>query len=50
YDYLLAQLDAFATGSRSEATGTMQRVAQAMSADDRAAVAAYLASLSPARQ
>ncbi|ONZ28706.1 cytochrome C [Burkholderia cenocepacia] len=50
YDYLLAQLDAFATGSRREATGTMQLVAQAMSADDRAAVATYLASLSPATQ
>ncbi|WP_175964072.1 c-type cytochrome [Burkholderia pyrrocinia] len=47
YDYLRAQLDAFANGTRSEATGTMQRVAQAMSADDRAAVATYLASLSP---
>ncbi|EDT43507.1 c-type cytochrome [Burkholderia ambifaria] len=50
YDYLRAQLDAFANGTRSEATGTMQRVAQAMSADDRAAVATYLASLSPVTQ
>ncbi|VWC20482.1 putative cytochrome c precursor [Burkholderia arboris] len=50
YDYLLAQLDAFAQGSRGEATGTMQRVAQAMSADDRAAVATYLASVSPGKQ
>ncbi|MPV57833.1 cytochrome C [Burkholderia sp. HI2761] len=49
YDYLVAQLDAFAKGTRSEATGTMQRVAQAMSADDRAAVATYLASVSPGR-
>ncbi|EGD06631.1 cytochrome c4 [Burkholderia pseudomultivorans] len=48
--YLRAQLDAFANGARSEATGTMQRIAQAMSADDRAAVAAYLASLHPIRQ
>ncbi|KVL55204.1 cytochrome C [Burkholderia territorii] len=50
YDYLRAQLDAFASGARSEATGTMQRVAQAMSADDRAAVATYLASLGPVKQ
>ncbi|MBY4767880.1 c-type cytochrome [Burkholderia ambifaria] len=50
YDYLRAQLDAFANGTRSEATGTMQRVAQAMSADDRAAVATYLASVSPVTQ
>ncbi|TDA44685.1 c-type cytochrome [Burkholderia pyrrocinia] len=50
YDYLLAQLDAFANGSRSEATGTMQRVAQALSADDRAAVATYLASVGPGKQ
>ncbi|KER74628.1 cytochrome C [Burkholderia cepacia] len=50
YAYLIAQLDAFANGSRSEATGTMQRVAQAMSADDRAAVATYLASISPGKQ
>ncbi|RKT99240.1 cytochrome C [Burkholderia sp. Nafp2/4-1b] len=50
YGYLRAQLDAFANGSRSEATGTMQRVAQAMSADDRAAVSTYLASLGPAKQ
>ncbi|AFQ51855.1 c-type cytochrome [Burkholderia cepacia] len=50
YGYLRAQLDAFANGTRSEATGTMQRIAQAMSADDRAAVATYLASLSPVKQ
>ncbi|OXJ28262.1 cytochrome C [Burkholderia sp. HI2714] len=50
YDYLRVQLDAFANGTRSEATGTMQRVAQAMSADDRAAVATYLASVSPVTQ
>ncbi|WGY71357.1 c-type cytochrome [Burkholderia cepacia] len=50
YDYLLAQLDAFANGSRSEATGTMQRVARGMSVADRAAVATYLASASPRKQ
>jgi cytochrome c553 len=49
-DYLRAQLDAFANGARSEATGTMQRVARAMSAEDRVAVATYLASLSPVKQ
>ncbi|WP_321926552.1 c-type cytochrome [Burkholderia sp. BCC1998] len=49
-DYLRAQLDAFANGVRIEATGTMQRVAQAMSADDRAAVATYLASLGPGKR
>lgn len=50
YVYLRAQLDAFANGTRIEATGTMQRVAQAMSADDRVAVATYLASLRPVKQ
>ncbi|WP_322087957.1 c-type cytochrome [Burkholderia sp. BCC1999] len=50
YDYLLAQLDAFANGARSEATGTMQRVTKAMSADDRMAIATYLASVSPGKQ
>ncbi|WP_269501927.1 c-type cytochrome [Burkholderia sp. IMCC1007] len=50
YDYLRTQLDAFANGARAEATGTMQRVAQAMSANERAAVATYLASLSPVKQ
>jgi len=47
YDYLVRQLDAFAGGARTEATGTMQRLAAAASPDDRKAMAAYLASLPP---
>ena len=47
YDYLVAQLDAFAVGKRSEPTGTMQRLASAVSKDDRRAIASYLASLRP---
>ncbi|RDU95891.1 c-type cytochrome [Trinickia dinghuensis] len=46
-DYLREQLDAFASGTRTESTGTMQRLAAAMSPEDRKAVAAYLASLKP---
>ncbi|RQR49473.1 cytochrome c4 [Burkholderia sp. Bp9125] len=49
-DYLLSQLDAFAAGTRVEPTGTMQRVAAAMSAQDRDAVASYLASVDPERK
>lgn len=47
YGYLAEQLDAFATGARVESTGTMKRMAQALSQQDRKAVAAYLASLKP---
>ncbi|WP_343618169.1 c-type cytochrome [Ralstonia sp.] len=46
-DYLLAQLDAFATGKRSESTGAMKAIAAALSPDERKAVAHYLASLAP---
>jgi cytochrome c553 len=47
YDYLIAQLDAFAAGTRIESTGTMKRVAEAMTSREREAVATYLASLKP---
>lgn len=48
YDYLTEQLDAFATGDRTEASGTMVRLASAASPADRRAMAVYLASLPPA--
>lgn len=48
YDYLVAQLDAFASGARSEPSGVMKALAAAMSQDDRKAVATHLASLPPA--
>lgn len=47
YDYLVEQLNAFAAGTRIESTGTMKRMADAMSPEDRKAVATYLASLKP---
>ncbi|NUO85020.1 MAG: c-type cytochrome [Cupriavidus sp.] len=47
YDYLLAQFDAFADGARSDPTGMMKRIAMAASAQDRKAMASYLASLAP---
>jgi cytochrome c553 len=47
YDYLLAQLDAFAAGTRSESTGVMKNLAAAASTVDRKAIASYLASLAP---
>ncbi|MFX1766372.1 c-type cytochrome [Paraburkholderia sp. A1RI-2L] len=47
YDYLVKQLNAFADGARTEPTGTMKSLAAAMSPEDRAAVASYLASLKP---
>ncbi|NHV28640.1 cytochrome c [Burkholderia sp. D-99] len=50
HDYLLKQLEAFAAGTRTEATGTMQRVAAALSPKDRDAVAQYLASLNPEKE
>ncbi|MFJ4192697.1 c-type cytochrome [Pseudomonas sp. NPDC089534] len=43
-DYLRAQLDAFADGRRREPTGAMQAMAAALSADERKAIAHYLAS------
>lgn len=50
YDYLLAQFDAFADGARSDPTGMMQRIATAASAQDRKAMATYLASLAPQKK
>lgn len=47
HDYLLEQLDAFATGTRTESTGMMQRLASGASTDERKAMAAYLATLKP---
>lgn len=47
YDYLVEQLDAFATGTRVESSGTMKQLASAASPADRRAMAAYLASLAP---
>ena len=47
YDYLVEQLNAFATGTRTESSGTMKQLASAESLADRRAVAAYLASLTP---
>lgn len=50
YDYLAVQLAAFATGSRIEATGAMKRLLVAASAEERNAMAAYLASLPGTRE
>ncbi|WP_454739230.1 c-type cytochrome [Cupriavidus necator] len=47
YDYLLAQLDAFAAGTRSESTGMMKGIATTASPEERKAMATYLASLAP---
>lgn len=48
YDYLVAQLDAFAAGTRTEPLGVMKSLASAASPADRKAIAQYLAGLSPA--
>lgn len=45
YNYLVAQLDAFATGVRSEPTGLMQRLVSSASQEERRAMAAYLATM-----
>ncbi|MBP0620893.1 c-type cytochrome [Cupriavidus consociatus] len=45
YDYILAQFDAFASGSRNDPTGMMKSIAEHTSLDDRKAIAHYLASL-----
>lgn len=47
-DYLAAQLDAFASGARTEPTGAMKQMAADRSPAERKAIAAYLASLDPA--
>lgn len=46
YGYLHKQLDAFATGQRSDPSGAMNAVAAALAPDEREIVAKYLASLS----
>lgn len=46
-DYLAAQLDAFASGARSEPSGVMKTLSAAASPDERKAIASYLASLAP---
>jgi cytochrome c553 len=50
YDYILRQFDAFATGTRSDASGTMKSIAEAMSPGDRKAISTYLASLNPEKE
>jgi cytochrome c553 len=47
YAYLLTQFEAFAADRRSEPTGVMKNMAETASADDRKAIASYLASLVP---
>lgn len=47
HDYVLAQLEAFAAGSRSDSTGAMQTIAAGASVEDRRAIANYLAGLRP---
>lgn len=50
HDYLLAQLDAFADGRRKDPTGAMTAIVSALSAEDRQALAHYLAALAPVTQ
>ncbi|MCY1544168.1 hypothetical protein D9M68_800290 [compost metagenome] len=47
HDYLLAQLNAFAAGSRKDPSGAMTAIAATLSADDRQTLAQYLAALAP---
>jgi cytochrome c553 len=44
YDYLSAQMDAYAANTRIDATGAMNALAAALSEDDRRAVSTYMAS------
>lgn len=48
-DYLVAQLNAFADGSRADPTGAMNALVAAIPAEDRAAIAQHLAKLAPAK-
>lgn len=48
HDYLLAQLEAFASGTRKDPSGVMNSLAAAASAEDRKAMASHLATLAPA--
>ncbi len=47
YDYLLSQFEAYAVGTRTDATGAMKAISEGLTADDRKAIATYLASLAP---
>ncbi|MDH1100417.1 c-type cytochrome [Pseudomonas mosselii] len=47
-DYLQVQLDAFAQGSRVDPTGSMKAITSTLSAQDRKALAHYLAALAAA--
>ncbi|MBC9251178.1 cytochrome C [Pseudomonas alcaligenes] len=47
HEYLLAQLNAFAKGERKDPSGAMTAVVSTLSADDRKALAEYLAALAP---
>lgn len=47
YAYLVRQLDAFASGTRTEASGTMQAIARATPPGDRKAMAAFLSAQPP---
>ncbi|MNV94919.1 Cytochrome c-552 precursor [compost metagenome] len=47
HDYLLAQLNAFALGRRKDPSGAMTAIVTTLSADDRKALAHYLAALAP---
>ena len=48
YDYLLAQLEAFASGARADPSGVMNNLAAAIPTKDRKAIAQHLATLAPA--
>jgi len=50
YDYLVAQMDDYATKRRVDATGAMNALAAALSEPERHAVATYLASFPVARR
>jgi len=47
HDYLLSQFEAYASGARPDATGAMKAISAGLTADDRKAIATYLASLAP---
>lgn len=48
HDYLLAQLEAFAAGTRRDPSGAMNALAATAPAEERKAMAHYLATLAPA--
>lgn len=49
YDYLVKQLDAYAAGTRADPTGVMNQLTSVIAADDRRAIATYMASMTPGR-